>query len=373
MNRRPLSLPARPLTRRDFARGVISVAALGALAACGSDTGTTAASTTSPSEAPASTPSSAAATSASEASSGSATSSSAPADSFPVTIPNKFGDTVIESAPTTVVSVGLTEQDFLLALGVVPAAVTDWYGDQPNAIWPWAKEALGSATPPPVLSSADGVPYLDVAKLKPDLVVGVNAGLDQAAYDQLTKIAPTLATPADSQSEYFDSWPLYLSVISEALGKSAEGEQIKTDLDAQFAKAAADNPEFAGKKVIFLQNAVYDGNFYAYPKGLGTEFLTDLGFDIPSEIDEYVPAEGGQALVPAERIAVLDAADYLVWATESNEDKAALEALPGFSDLKAVKAGKSIYTGAILSGAIYFSTPLSLPYVIENLVPLLQA
>ena len=107
------SVWSRPLSRRAFGAAALAVGA--GLAGCAS-TGTPAASP--------------------NASSGS-TPSSAPA-SFPTTITHAFGQTVVEAQPTRVVSVGVTEHDFLLALGVVPVAVTDWYGDQPYATWPWA-------------------------------------------------------------------------------------------------------------------------------------------------------------------------------------------------------------------------------------------
>src|SRR5690606_23184754 len=61
-----------------------------------------------------------------------------PADeAFPVTIEHKYGATTIDAEPKRVVSVGFGEHDGLLALGVVPIAVRDWYGDQPYATWPW--------------------------------------------------------------------------------------------------------------------------------------------------------------------------------------------------------------------------------------------
>jgi iron complex transport system substrate-binding protein len=66
---------------------------------------------------------------------------------FPVTVPHKFGETTVTEAPTRVVSVGVTEQDILLELGVVPVAVTEWYGDKPFATWPWAEDLLGDAEP----------------------------------------------------------------------------------------------------------------------------------------------------------------------------------------------------------------------------------
>ena len=44
-------------------------------------------------------------------------------------------------------SVGFTDQDFILALGVTPVGIRDWYGDQPFGTWPWAQDELGSAEP----------------------------------------------------------------------------------------------------------------------------------------------------------------------------------------------------------------------------------
>src|ERR1044071_8519159 len=73
-----------------------------------------------------------------------------------VTIRHVFGETRIPGPPTRVVSAGLTEQDDLLALGVVPIAVTDWFGGEPFAVWPWAQPRLGAARPV-VLNLVDGV------------------------------------------------------------------------------------------------------------------------------------------------------------------------------------------------------------------------
>ena len=57
---------------------------------------------------------------------------SARQDAFPVTIDHKLGSTTIERAPERVVVVGLREQDPLLALGIVPAATTEWFGAAPR-------------------------------------------------------------------------------------------------------------------------------------------------------------------------------------------------------------------------------------------------
>jgi iron complex transport system substrate-binding protein len=75
--------------------------------------------------------------------------------SGPVTIGHRFGQTTIPAPPTRVVSAGFTEQDDLLAVGVVPIAVTRWWCDQPFEVWPWAQSKLGGGQPE-VLSLYDG-------------------------------------------------------------------------------------------------------------------------------------------------------------------------------------------------------------------------
>ena len=41
--------------------------------------------------------------------------------------------------------------------------------------------------------------------------------------------------------------------------------------------------------------------------------------------------------------------------------------------LKAVAENRSVYTDGTLAGALYFISPLSLPYVLERLTPMLEA
>ncbi len=76
--------------------------------------------------------------------------------------------------------------------------------------------------------------------------------------------------------------------------------------------------------------------------------------------------------IPVEKLDLLDVADVLIWATEDAKAKAELEKNKLFGRLRAVREGRSLYTGSELAGAIYFSTVLSLPYVADTLVPQLQ-
>jgi iron complex transport system substrate-binding protein len=299
-------------------------------------------------------------------SSSTTTTSTTTSAAFPATVAHKYGTTTIESAPKRIVVVGLTEQDVVLALGEKPVATTEWYGEQPYAVWPWAQAALGDAKPE-VLNTSDGFQFERIAALRPDLIIGTNSGMKQADYDKLSALAPTIAPPK-GEGDYFSPWDIQTQMIADALGKHDEGEQLIAQVKDGYAKAAADHPQFDGKTVTFSQNAFYDGLIYVYPEDVNTEFLTMLGFQINPKVTALPHKVSEQVAVSAEQLPVIDA-DTIVFATEHPKDIDKLEKVPTFLALDAVKQNRSVYTDGTLAGAIYFMTPLSLNYVLEHLTP----
>lgn len=302
-----------------------------------------------------------------------ATTVDAESGEFPVAIEHAFGETVVPAEPTRVVVAGYTEQDTVLALGVVPVGVTEWYGDQPYATWPWARAELGDAQPEVLSNTGEGLQTERIAALDPDLIIATNAGLTAETYSTLSDIAPTLAQ-SDASTAYFEPWDVQAEKIGRALGKKTEVDDVVNGVNQQFADAAAAHPEFADKTAVFLQNAFYEGKAIAYQDGLSTDFLTKLGFVIPDDINAYVPADGGgQASIPLENLSVLESADVLVWGTENPGDRAQLEKEPVYNALEPVQDGNLVFTDGVTAGAIYFTSVLSLPHVIDKLVPALSA
>lgn len=274
------------------------------------------------------------------------------------------------AAPKRIAIIGLTEQDAVLALGYKPIATTEWYGGHPSAVWPWARKALGDAKPT-VLHYEDGFQFERIAKLRPDLIIGTNSGMKQADYDKLSKIAPTI-TGVKGSTDYFSEWDQQTLQIARALGQEQEGRALVQRVKDDYAKVAAEHPDFKGKTVSFSQNQFYDGSIYVYQDGLNTEFLTYLGLVINPKLTPLEKKPGVQVSVSAERLDVLDA-DALVFATEKQSDIAGLEKIPTFKTLEAVAENRAVFTDPTLSGAMYFMSPLSLPYVLEHLTPALQA
>jgi iron complex transport system substrate-binding protein len=285
---------------------------------------------------------------------------------FPAEATHQFGTTVVEEEPERIVVVGLSEQDTVLALGYKPVAVTEWFGEQPGAIWPWAREAMGPEDPV-VLDNSDGIPFEEIAALKPDLIIGTAAGLERGDYDKLSAIAPTVAGVVGG-TDYFSPWDQQTELIAEALGEKERGEEIVTDIEAEYAAVAEEHPEWGGKTATFSQCGFYDGLAYVYPPGLGTEFLTYLGFEINPKLEPLVEVEGEQVTVSTERLDVLEA-DTIVFACDEPGSVPKLSKVPTFETLPAVAEGRSVYTDPVLAAAIYFNSPLSLPYVLEHLTP----
>ena len=289
---------------------------------------------------------------------------------FPATVEHKFGTTTVPAKPERIVIVGLTEQDTVLALGYTPIATTEWYGEQPYAVWPWAQDELGDARPT-VLDAGDGFQFERIAALRPDLILGVNSGMKKADYEKLSQLAPTVAAGVGS-TEYFSPWDEQVELIAAALGKPEEGRALVDGVRDDYAEVAAAHPEFAGKTATFAQNGFYSGKLYVYPAGLGTDFLELLGFTINSKLTPLVERPGEQVGISAERLGVIDA-DVIVFATEKPADLAALKEVPTFGRLKAVAERRAVFTDGTLAGALYFISPLSLPYVLERLTPMLEA
>jgi iron complex transport system substrate-binding protein len=273
-----------------------------------------------------------------------------------VTVKHIFGETKIPAPPKRVVSAGFTEQDDLLAVGVVPIAVTDWFGGEPFGVWPWAQPKLGGAQPV-VLNLNDGIQVDQIAALKPDLIVATNAGLDQDTYTKLSAIAPTIAQ--SGPDAFFEPWKDQATAIGQAVFKADDMASLIAGIDEKFTTAGKNNPQFAGRKVLLLGGTFYQDSVRVTAPGWRTDFLTNMGFTVPDTGGELVPRN--------KMAAVLDGADVLIWKTESDEEQAALLADPGVAKLQATVAKRNVFTGKDLSGAIAFASPLSYPMVADQL------
>ena len=282
-----------------------------------------------------------------------------------MTITHLFGQTVIKEPPKRVVSAGYTEQDDLLAVGVVPIAVTNWFGDQPFAVWPWAQSKLGTAHPV-VLNLDNGIPIDQIAGLKPDLIVAINAGVDADTYQKLSAIAPTVAQ-SDGDA-FFEPWKEQATTIGQAVFQADQMKPLIDAVDKQFAAVAQKNPQWQAKKALLMQGSLFQGTVVATTAGWRTDFLNQMGLVIADSIKPF--GTDHRAVIPRDQIkAVLNSADVVIWTTESPDDQKALLADPEVAASQATAQNRHIFTTQDQAGAIAFSSPLSYPLVADQLPP----
>jgi iron complex transport system substrate-binding protein len=285
---------------------------------------------------------------------------------FPVSIEHKFGTAVVEAPPERVVTVGWTEQDIALALGVPPVASREFLGGYDWRNRPWARGMPGASDVE--LVGQEEINVERVAATRPDVLIGVNSGMTERDYDKLSKIAPTVPQ-SDEFIDFGVPWQEQTRVTGRALGLEDKANQLVAKVEEKFAQAREENPEFEGKTAA-LAYASGDGGFGAYATGdYRVRFFEDLGFKTPKAIDELA-GDSFYVDFSAERLRLIDQDVVVMFA--KRED---VIDHPVYRRLEAVREDRVIYLDLQdqLAGALGYSSPLSLPYALDEAVPRLAA
>ncbi|MFI0780466.1 iron-siderophore ABC transporter substrate-binding protein [Streptomyces sp. NPDC021212] len=294
---------------------------------------------------------------------------------FPVTVEHAFGSTKITEAPRRVVSLGYTDDQAMLAVGVKPVGMVDQYpnpaGKRPdiNTQWPWVKGEWGDTRPEVVMKNGDtGPDYEKIAALRPDLIVAVYSEIDKAAYDKLSKIAPTVGRTKGEKEPFSAPWQDSAVQIAKALGKEDEGTELVQGIQDKLAAAKKAHPKFANRTAVAL--SWYKNSVAPFTStDVRGRLVTGIGFGYQAKVDKVADGKFFTVLSP-ERVDLVDADRIFVINDEA--DQRALKKFKLFTNLDAVKKGNVSYLldseGPAVGAAMSQSTLLSLPYAIDQLV-----
>ncbi|MBT3149523.1 iron-siderophore ABC transporter substrate-binding protein [Streptomyces sp. CHD11] len=292
---------------------------------------------------------------------------------FPVTVEHKYGSTTIEEEPEKVVTLGLSDQDAVLALGVRPVGAVDWFKEKPYGKWPWTRELWGSDTPE-IVGERDEYNMEKIAALQPDLVIAQYSGMKKEQYDTLSKFTKVVAQPRD-YPDYGAPWQEMTRQVGTSLGKDEQAEKLIEDIDARFGEVRDANPRF-GSLTLAVADSFEAGKYSAFtatdPKAI---FFKELGFQSKPEIDKLAKPGWNVAELSAEKLNVLDV-DRLVWVTSGTDADDRIKAEPLYRKLKVSQDKRDLfvpYQDPDIGAAFSFNTVLSIPYAIEEITPLLTA
>ncbi len=293
---------------------------------------------------------------------------------FPLSVEHKFGEVVIPEQPQRVVTVGFSEQDPVLALGVNPVAVREWFGGHPYATWPWAQDELGDAQPTVLNMPFGELDYEKIASLRPDIVIATHSGITEQEYDRLSRIAPTLAQSGD-YPDFGMPWQEQTRSIGRALGLSGVAEDAVSDVEAKIAAAGNRFPQFQGATVAWASPADGQGQYWAVgPTTPPMRFLSAMGFSVPPDLADVI-GDKDSAQISSEQLGLLDV-DALIFQGGSEEGVETFRNDPLFSQLDVARENRTVFFSSTLDpayGALSFSTVLSLSYAVDELTPVLAA
>ncbi|ODU21269.1 MAG: hypothetical protein ABT15_13280 [Pseudonocardia sp. SCN 73-27] len=279
-----------------------------------------------------------------------------------MTVTHSLGSTTVPAAPTRVVTLGPSDADAVLALGVVPVAIHSRYGFE-RGVGPWAEAKIGTATP--AVTGGRELSYEAIAAARPDLIVNVASGGDRTEYDTLSRIAPTIALPAGAQP-YSPRWQDSTRLIAQALGKQADGDRLVADTEAYLQRTAAGNPAFAGKTVTYLD--VVSGESYVGGKeATVVATMRELGF-VNTPYVEAMPASETQSAVSAELLPRIDADVLLIYGFGASREEV-LAGNVGLANLTAVKNGHAYFLPDL---ALSAPSVLSIPHGVDAMLPFLR-
>lgn len=298
------------------------------------------------------------------------TSDSTAAEAFPVTIHHAFGETTIPAKPARIATVGWSNNEVPLSLGLVPVGMdkATWGDDDNNGILPWVEEKiteLGGQTPV-LFDTTDSIPFEAIADTKPDVILAAYSGLKKEDYEQLSKIAPTVAYP---EVPWGTPWDQTITINATAMGEKDQGEKLVADLKDSIAGSFAAHPELAGKKALFM---TYDSTdmskigFYN-PTDPRMGFLVDAGMQVPSAVTTFGDKESFFSEVSSEKADEFSDVDVIIsyGSDSAEENRKALhnmQADPLLGSIPAIAAGKVLFLDNGPSAAVANPSALNIPW-----------
>jgi iron complex transport system substrate-binding protein len=158
-------------------------------------------------------------------------------------------------------------------------------------------------------------------------------------------------------------------IVGKVLGEETKAKSLVDDVEAKLADAKAAHPEFEGATGMVA--VPYEGTVSVYaPSDVRGRFMSSLGFVQPPEIAE-IAGDDFSADLSEERTDLLDV-EALVWIVDDvAADAPKFDEQPIYANLAVHQEGREVFVANLdeVGGALSFQSVLSLPFLIDELVP----
>lgn len=286
-------------------------------------------------------------------------------------IQHALGTAEITGIPDRVVTLGQGSAETALALGVVPVATEAYeWGADDSGYLPWINEDLtrkgvDNKDKPALIPGADQLSVEKVASFEPDLILAPWSGITQEQYDQLSKIAPTVAY---DKEPWVITWEQQIKTVALALGQADKAQELIDTINKQFADAKEES--YTKHTFSFIYNSGV-GNYGIFlPTEQRVQFVSKLGLTVDPVVEEFrgsVVAGTDSATISAENLDKLNTSDLIFTFYSDEKSRKELHDDPAYSRIAAIAKGAEVAPKdqSFVTGSSMIN-PLSVPWAISR-------
>ncbi len=227
---------------------------------------------------------------------------------YPRVIGHAFGRTELRSEPRRLVTIGYGDEAPFLALGHRPIAIV--YSRMfASGMTPWCEQKFSAMKP--ALLDGSIIDFEEIARLDPDVIVGVFSQLDAASYDRLSRIAPTIAYRS---GPYRAGWKEQTEIAGAVLGLDEKARQLIVETDRLLGSYGDVYPGLKGRSFTFGSYFAGSSRIVVYlPGETRVDWMIGIGMQPSPGVQRLATASGGHVSADAS-LEDLDsvAADLLV-------------------------------------------------------------
>ncbi|MDH6269597.1 iron complex transport system substrate-binding protein [Rhizobium sp. SG_E_25_P2] len=284
---------------------------------------------------------------------------------YPRVIEHSFGRTEVRWTPRRLVTIGYGDEAPFLALGHKPVGIV-YSGMFPSGMTPWCEQKFGAQKPE--LLDGGMIDFEDIARLKPDLIVGVFSQLDAVSYGRLSQIAPTIAYRS---GPWRAEWREQTEIAGAILGLDDRARQLIDETERLLRSYGDAYPALKGKSFTFGSYFAGSSRIVVYlPGETRVDWMIEIGMRPSRGVRRLAEAGGGHvssdaSLEDLESVA----ADLLVMWYEPGA-RSALESQSLFQMFSPVRQGRYVALDDPTEiWAASWPSVLAIPYAFPGFLP----
>lgn len=213
---------------------------------------------------------------------------------YPRVIEHAFGSTELRSKPLRLVTIGYGDEAPFLALGCKPIAIVS-SGMFPSGMTPWSERHFDTGKPE--LLDGTTIDFEGIARLKPDLIVGVFSAIDAVSYSRLSRIAPTIAYRS---GPWRAGWREQTEMAGAILGMDDRAMLLVSETERLLRSFGSTYPALRGKSFTFGSYFAGSSRIVVYlPGETRVDWMIEIGMQPSPGVQKLASANAGHVAADA--------------------------------------------------------------------------